>query len=294
MKNKIDALLYELLISEKIIDQKVLDKIVKKHAKESADTWVQELVADHGVDGSKVMELFSKELGLEYVSLKNIIIDEKILKKVPIKVASHYQFIPLSLEDATLRIAVYYPKDIKVQDEIRFQLGYDVDQVLANKDEVIELLRTSYGFGAQAIEEMFIKGDASVLADRLAGATKVEDLEKTGEDATVSNLVNQIILDAHKKRATDIHIEPYRGNVRFRYRIDGKLYDAKVSDQIKHFIAPILSRIKIMSNLDIVEHRLPQDGQAVVKTQYETVDLRVSFIPSIYGESVLILLIQQQ
>ncbi|GAG34649.1 unnamed protein product, partial [marine sediment metagenome] len=117
---------------------------------------------------------------------------------------------------------------------------------------------------------------------------KVEDIEKLAGDASVIKLVNQIILEAYRKRATDIHIEPYRGMIKLRYRIDGVLYNAPVPAEMKYFFFPILSRIKIMSNLNIVEHRLPQDGRAIVKIQDETIDLRVSFIPTPYGESIVI------
>ncbi|MDD4203267.1 MAG: ATPase, T2SS/T4P/T4SS family [Candidatus Omnitrophica bacterium] len=294
MNNKIDSILYDMLISEKIVEQNLLDRTVADHPKYTGQEWIQYLVKEHGVDENKVMELLAHKIGITYGSLKNKKIEEKVLEKVSIKIASYYQFMPLSIKENILSVGVYYPMDIKVQDEIRFQLGYDIDQHLTTKDEIIELLRTNYGFGAQTIEEMFLKGESKHLTERFSEQKSVEDLDIIDKDPTVANLVNQIILDAHKKRATDIHIEPYRGRVRFRYRIDGKLYDAKVSDQIKHFISPILSRIKIMSNLDIVEHRLPQDGQAVVKTKFDTIDLRVSFIPSLYGESVVVRLLPQK
>ena len=291
MQAKVNDQLYQLLIDKKFVEKKVLDTIIKDHPLADGSVWIDELLKDKLIDYQKVLDELAKKLGIQFRSLASEVIDEAVIKKVPVKVASHYKFVPLSVDQNLLTIGVYYPLDIKMQDEIRFQLGYDIEQILATKDDILELLRSNYGFGASTIEEMFIKGGGKKV---IAKTEKIEDIDKAAHEATVSDLVNQIILDAYKKRATDIHIEPYRGEVRFRYRIDGILYDAKLSTEIKHFIAPILSRIKIMSNLDIVEHRLPQDGQSVVQTKYQRVDLRVSFIPALHGESVVIRILPQK
>jgi len=123
---------------------------------------------------------------------------------------------------------------------------------------------------------------------------KLDDIEKLAEDASIIQLVNQLILEAFRKRATDIHIEPFRDRVVMRYRIDGILYDANVPIDIKNFLQPIISRIKIMSNLNIVERRLPQDGRAVVKVADHVLDLRISTIPTPFGESVVIRILPTQ
>ena len=122
----------------------------------------------------------------------------------------------------------------------------------------------------------------------------MEDIEKQATDASVIKLVNQIILEAWRKRATDIHIEPYRQGLSLRYRIDGLLYDANVPGEIKNFLNAIISRIKIMSNLNIVERRLPQDGRAIVRVQDQVLDLRISTIPTPFGESLVIRILPTQ
>src|SRR3989338_3755126 len=116
----------------------------------------------------------------------------------------------------------------------------------------------------------------------------VQDIERLAETPSVVQLVNQIILEAYKKRASDIHLEPFRGKIRLRYRIDGELHEQPVPAELKKFYISILSRIKIMANLNIVERRLPQDGKARVKTQDQTLDLRISSIPTPHGESMVI------
>jgi len=286
VSRKINNILFNLLIDKKLVQKTVLEELISQIPSANGSVWISELSTSGLIQEGQVLKLLADSLGMVYRSIKNDPIDEGVLKKIPIKVASYYQFIPLYLENNKLTIGVYYPMDIKKLDEIRFQLGYGILQVIANKDEVLGLLRENYGLGAQTIEKMFLDGTAEKVAFRDREA--VEDIEKDQEDATIANLVNQIILDAYKKRATDIHIEPFRSGVKFRYRIDGVLYDAHVSSHVKQVILAILSRIKIMSNLDIVEKRLPQDGQAVVKIGDQQLDLRVSFIPASHGESVVI------
>ena len=289
MSKKIDMILYKMLLDQKIVEKEVLDGVVKKSGSSSGAAWIAELSADGVINETAVLELLANRLGLQFRELGEGDVDESLFREIHVKIASHYQFLPVRLDHNILTVAVYYPLDINAEDEIRFQVGRDINQIVAVKKNVIELLQKYYGLGAETIEKMFLK-DApdSAAEDSAASREELLDIQKSQEDATVSNLVNEIIFDAYKKRATDIHIEPYRGQVRFRYRIDGILYDANVSVSVRHYVAPILSRIKIMSNLDIVEHRMPQDGQAVVKVGDQRLDLRVSFIPTPFGESVVI------
>ncbi|MCK4423315.1 MAG: type II/IV secretion system protein, partial [Candidatus Omnitrophica bacterium] len=152
---------------------------------------------------------------------------------------------------------------------------------------ILEILKLRYGLAADTIQEIMAKTPRGGEAETAEG--KVENIEILGdEEASVIKLVNQIILDAYKARATDIHIEPYRGRIKIRYRVDGVLYNAPVPEDMVHFYNSMLSRIKIMSNLDIVERRLPQDGRAVVRVGNQKVDLRISSMPTPYGESLVI------
>ncbi|TBR17928.1 hypothetical protein EPO66_01835, partial [bacterium] len=169
------------------------------------------------------------------------------------------------------------------------QLGLEIEMVLAVSAEIFDGLKKYYGMAAEMMEKISVgvsKDEA--VSHRQDEQAKVEDIEKLAGDASVIQLVNQIILEGWRKRATDIHVEPYRNGVNLRYRIDGILYDANVGPEIKNFLNAIISRIKIMSNLNIVERRLPQDGRAVVKVQNQILDLRISTIPTPFGESVVI------
>jgi type II secretory ATPase GspE/PulE/Tfp pilus assembly ATPase PilB-like protein len=173
---------------------------------------------------------------LAVVDLKTAVPDKVAIAKVPTKIAAYYKIVPVAFKDRVLTVAVSYPLDVKIQDEIRTQLGYDIVLALAPEAEVAEAFKKYYGLGAETLEGISAQAPgsgerASSLADL---QEKIEDIEKLATDASVIKLVNQIILEAYRRRATDIHIEPYRGGVALRYRVDGILYDAVVPAEIKN------------------------------------------------------------
>ncbi|MDD5454526.1 MAG: ATPase, T2SS/T4P/T4SS family [Candidatus Ratteibacteria bacterium] len=288
MINKTDSALCQALLNKGSISKQLLDSIIKE-AENSKQEIKSLLVYKSIASEEDILKILSEELNLEVVSLGKTSIDKMLIDKIPVKISSYYKFIPFKIENKTLTIAVSYPLSVKAQDEIRTYLGYEVKQVLACENEIIEALKSMYGLGAVTVHQILQKSpkDKSAVLDEVY-EEKVEDIEKLSDEPSVIKLVNQIILDAFNKRATDIHIEPYRDKLRLRYRIDGVLYESKVPPQLKNFLKPIFSRIKIMSNLDIVERRLPQDGRAIVKVQNQTLDLRISTLPTPYGESLVI------
>ena len=284
--NKVDSILFNVLIEKKLVAKELLDPLIKE-AEESNQSLSSILARNDIISKEKILDLLSEQLKIPSINLKKASIDKSIIGKVPIKFASYYKFLPMKIKDNVLTIAVSYPLDVKTQDEIRTYLGYGVEMVLSTEDDVAEMLKLHYGLASETVQKMFLETPKEQIATRDVHE-KIEDIEKLEDDASVIKLVNQIILEAYKRRATDIHIEPYRGKVKFRYRVDGILYDVKMLPQIKHFLMPLLSRVKIMANMNIVERRLPQDGRAVIKIQNQTLDLRISTIPTPYGESMVI------
>ncbi len=239
----------------------------------------------HGiVTDREIVEILAKELKLEMVDLKNIEVPQSVIERVPVKFASFYEFMPLAIEGNSLKLAIASPLDVRVGDDIRVNLNLEPKEVLATKSDIIEALKKYYGLASDTIDRILTKEPKHKQQTQVW----VEDIEKKSEDPSVSKLVNQIILEAYQKRATDIHLEPYRDKFRLRYRIDGILVDANLPPEAKHFLLPILSRIKIMSNLSITEKRLPQDGSTIVRTQEQDLDLRVSTIPTPRGESMVV------
>jgi type II secretory ATPase GspE/PulE/Tfp pilus assembly ATPase PilB-like protein len=193
--------------------------------------------------------------------------------------------IEFNQDTNTLTIAAPYP--LKSLEDIKVFLECEVDVVFALKKEISDMIRKYYAVGSETVEGMIdMDSQDAITVDE--AVEDVQDIEKAAENASIIKLVNQIILDAHSKRATDIHLEPFRGKARVRYRIDGILQDANVSADMGRFFHTIVSRIKIMCNLNIVERRLPQDGRTVVRIGKEEFDLRASILPTSSGESIVI------
>jgi type II secretory ATPase GspE/PulE/Tfp pilus assembly ATPase PilB-like protein len=293
MLKKIDKILSEELLERGLISRKDLEPLLKEV--DASNNSLLQILASKGLLPERdILKILAEKLKIPYMNLKEINIEKSVLDKAPIKIALYYGFMPVEIKDRTLTIAVPYPLDIKMQDEIRTQLGYDIVTALSSQEDVQEALKKYYGLAADTLERIStaISGDSA--PQETLTQDVVEDIEKLAGDASVIKLVNQIILEGWKKRATDIHIEPYRGGVALRYRIDGLLYDANVGPEVKNFLNAIISRIKIMSNLNIVERRLPQDGRAIVRVQEQVLDLRISTIPTPFGESLVVRILPTQ
>jgi type IV pilus assembly protein PilB len=285
--NKQDKTLEDALVRNNLLTPAEIESCLSK-AKAKGHSLRKALIEQGMVSEKQIIIALSQSSGLKMLDLRNLAIDASIIQRVPVKLAWYYKIIPVSFDQDILTVASAFPINVKVLDEIKMHIGCEVQTVLSEEKEIHEAFKRYYGLGADTIDRILTK-EPSISDNKMADNGQwIEDLEKQTEDPTVSTLVNQIILEAYKKRATDIHIEPYRDKVRFRYRIDGVLVDANLPDNVKHFLSPILSRIKILANLSITEKRLPQDGSAVVKTNEQQLDLRVSTIPTPRGESMVI------
>ena len=289
MASHVDTFLSKALTERGYLSPETLDPVVMKAAQTTGG--LASLLVKRGLVSEEiVLEILSEHFKLPKIDLAKTEIDPSLVQRVPLKFAEYYRFVPVKLENRSLTIAVTSPLDLRLQDEVRTQLGFEIQMVLARQEDISEAIKRWYGLGAGTIEKMATEKRES-KAELAPEPEKVEEIGKLAEDASVIKLVNQILLDAHQKRATDIHIEPYRGKVKIRYRIDGVLYNTNVPSEIKKFILPIVSRIKIMANMNIIERRLPQDGRAIVKIGGETLDLRISSIPTPLGESIVIRLL---
>ncbi len=288
MFSKNDKIIGKILTEENLIEKPVLEEAAREIS-DSKENLIMALAKKEGASEERMLKAVAKRLGILYVDLKKISIEEEAIESVPLKSAAYYKIMPIKIKKGVLTVASSYPLDIKIQDDIRVNLGYKINLVLAKQSDILGMLEKYYGLGAGTVEGILAqKLEQKETKESKETGSELEDIEKLAGDASVIRLVNQIILDAYKKRATDIHIEPYRNRIKLRYRIDGVLYNTSVPPKMKNLFSAILSRIKIMSNLDIVERRLPQDGRIVVKIQNETLDLRVSFMPTPYGESVVL------
>ena len=236
-----------------------------------------------------IYNILSEQSGIEYVRLRDIRIDPAAIERIPAKFACHYELIPISIKDKRVTVAMSDPLDIHTIDDIRLLLKEDIKAVLASRREIVEAIKKYYGVGAETIEKMTPEAGSERIQS--VQAQETQDLIGSAEDASIIKFVNQILLEAYRDRATDVHIEPYESELSVRYRIDGILHETKVPPSIKNFQSAIISRIKIMANLDIAERRLPQDGRIKIRIGAEEVDLRVSILPTPFGESVVIRLL---
>ncbi len=287
LKTQADKTCYKLLTHSGLVNAEALEQLIKREG-DSREPLSKVVVAAGLLREEQLLELLARHAGTSVISLSTLQVDREVLAKVPVKFAWYYKLFPVKLQGRKLTIAVSRLLDVHTLDEVRFGLGFEVETLLAPEHEIEEMLKSHYGLGAETLEKMLAQSPAGESAPAVPHAEKVQDIEELAEKASVIQLANQILFEAYKKRASDVHIEPDKGKVRLRYRIDGILHDARVPPEMDRFLAAILSRLKIMANLNIVEKRLPQDGKARVKTQNETFDLRISSIPTPHGESMVI------
>ncbi|MFH0986385.1 MAG: ATPase, T2SS/T4P/T4SS family [Candidatus Omnitrophota bacterium] len=277
----------KILVEEKLITVEELHSALSEQQR-TKESLGEILVRSGFVTEKKMLRALAKQQGIHFVELMTITIAEKVLKAVPGKFVWHYKIMPVSLEGDLLTVALADPFDMLPIDDLETHLGFKVGKVLAVSEDIEAAIKKYYGVGAETIDRLLSEDVRSVQGTELPADEKVEDLEKLAESASVIKLVNQILQEAITKRATDIHFEHFRGELALRYRIDGLLYDASVSERIKYLHLAIVSRIKILAGLDIVERRLPQDGRAKVKVGALEYELRVSIIPTLYGENIVI------
>lgn len=235
------------------------------------------------------LEGLAQAMGIPFVRLADKAIESAVLERLSTKVVFQYNVIPVAAENGALRVATHDPFMPGLIDALRMASGVRVRLALSPSADIAKAATKFYGVGAETLERM-IQDDRIELApeDDLK-----KDLNDVDQEASVVKFVNQIIWEAYQDRATDIHLEPMETSLRIRYRIDGVLHQTPVPAHLKRFQASIISRIKVMSNMDIAEKRLPQDGRISLKIRGEDIDVRVSTMPTVYGESVSLRLLMR-
>lgn len=286
-------LLGELLVKKGLVTQQQIDEALKESSG-SGDMLGKILVSRGQIKEVDLLKVLAEQFNLPFVlRLKEVRISPEAVKAVPAKFVQHYGFIPVSLEGQVLTVAVYNPMDVWLAENIKMNLGFQVSRILTSRHEVESAIHKYYGAVAGTVDK--IMEDKASSGTKLTKDESVEDIEKNADEASVIKLVNQIISEAIKVRATDIHIEIYVNKVVLRYRIDGVLREMKMPQDAYYIEPAIVSRIKIMCHLDVVEHRIPQDGRAKVRLlDGQEVDLRVSILQGYFGENVVIRILPSQ
>ncbi len=282
----------EILLEKKLITPPALEHALLEQ-KKSGDLLGRVLIRLGYISESQLLEGLAEHLQLPIVHMKQLSIDDQAIKKVPVRFAWHYRCMPVRLKGKRVTLAMSDPLQVRPIDDLKVHYGLEADIVLSTDAEIGEAIQRYYGVGADTVGEILEAAPGNGHGTTPSETTEepVADLERMAADASIIRLVNQLLLEAFRARASDVHIEPYRDELRIRYRIDGILYNVPVPDEMRRFHQVIISRVKIMSGLDIVEKRLPQDGRIKVNVGNEELELRVSIMPSLYGENVVLRLL---
>lgn len=282
-----------ILLEDKAVTQEQLDDATEQCG--DNDRLDQVLVRLGYCSETTVLKGLGKLYQFDVVDLTdpNLQVDVDTIKKMPSKLVHRAKLIPLNRDNGSIRVATRDPFQIYAFDELRMITGLVVKPVLAKESEINEIIKKYFGVGGDTVSKLVDNNDdgVEVVSDVRESAG---DLAEMAQDASVVKLVNEILLEAINERSSDVHIEPYEDDLSIRYRTDGVLRNTNVPPQIRRLQAAIISRIKILSNLNIAERRLPQDGSFKIKVHGREIDLRVSIIPMIHGEGVVMRILDKQ
>ena len=285
-----DAYVLEVLKEEGLVTPGQIEETERRLPGQSSV--VDALVAEHAVSGEDILRVLASRFGMEMISLANLQIPPDALSAVPVEIARKYKVIPVSKHDNVITVALGDPLDVDTLDSLRYVLKCDVEGVVAAPVE-IKLALDRYYATESSVETMIdqlTEGTVDMVASGRLDMREESDV--TESDVPIIKLVSLIIFEAHRNRASDIHLEPLEKRFRVRYRIDGVLHE--VDSPPKRLQAAIISRVKIMANMKIAEKRVPQDGRIQVNVQGRELDLRVSTVPTSHGEGVVMRILDKQ
>ena len=243
-----------------------------------------------GIKEDELLISLAKIMNLNYQRLKELEVEPDILDIVPPKTIFQYNIIPIREEKNALICATSDPFTSGLIDGVQLATARRVRILLSPIDDITEAARKFYGVGAETLDQMMENNELDFDEENDLSKQDLSDLD---QEASVVKFVNQVIWEAYKDRSTDIHIEPLESDLRIRYRIDGVLRETPMPPYLKRFQSSVISRIKVMANMDIAEKRLPQDGRISIRIRGEEIDVRVSTMPTVYGESVSLRLLMR-
>ncbi|PGT88162.1 GspE/PulE family protein [Bacillus sp. AFS040349] len=223
----------------------------------------------------QLIEVLEFQLGIPHVSLYRFPFDQKLVKLVSKEMAKRNLLIPIKVEGDKLFVAMADPMDFYAIDDLRLATGFQIETAIASKDDILRAINKYYE----------IDDSMSDIMNQLTVQDEVQEEKITSDDSPVVRLVNQILQNAVQQKASDIHIDPQETKVLIRFRVDGVLKNERTFP--KHMQSVLVARLKIMANLDITEHRVPQDGRIKMHIEFHPIDLRVSTLPTIYGEKIV-------
>lgn len=274
----------ELFIEQNVLEPSQADDVLSE-AELNGKTIAQAMVDSGFVDERGFYQTIAEGLGTEFVDLTGVEIPENIVRLIPSGLARLHRALPIGLSGNTLRVVLVDPLDLRAAEDLRFGLGKDVDVVVAPSDQVEERIKQYYGTETASMEEILRQlgsaGEMLQLRETDSAAVEAE-----ANATPIIRFVDLILYQAIQDRASDIHFEPFENEFKIRYRVDGALYE--MSPPPRHLALPVISRVKVMANMNIAERRLPQDGRIQKNIAGRSVDLRASTLPTQFGESLVL------
>ena len=278
-------------ITQDTATKALLDKMIaaRQLAASDADLLLQQKSNTELKSEEDVLQWLAGEYGLDYTTLDDVNPDRQLLSLFPARLLLKEELLPLHRVNGVVQIATSRLFATQGLDALKTLTGLNLKPVLASSEAIQREMKKRLGVGADTIDTLDEEKGFEVVNENADDT----DLDNAAEDASIIRFVNQVLKDAIELRASDIHLEPFEDEFRIRYRIDGVLQDVSVPAQLKRFQPAIVSRIKILSHLNIAEKRLPQDGRIKIRVEDAEVDIRVSVIPMLHGEAVVMRLLRQ-
>ena len=281
--------LLELIKERNLLDDLQLEEVVQEHNRSGKA--IGEILSDFGlVDLETQLQIMAEHLGTEVVRLEEREFTPDVLSAIPPDAARLYRCMPLAVYDSTVQLALANPLDPTVIDQLGFVIRKEILLVVADPGEIDKAISKFYGESQSSVSDVLKElGADNEIAKEVAEASvtgAVDDLANLANETPIIRFVNLVLSQAVTDRASDIHFEPFEDEFKIRYRVDVALYE--MSPPPKHLALPVISRLKVMANLDISERRLPQDGRISISVNNRPIDLRVSTLPTQFGESVVL------
>ncbi|HJQ78481.1 MAG TPA: GspE/PulE family protein [Lacipirellulaceae bacterium] len=244
------------------------------------------------VSEEAALRALGDEVGIPFVDLEQQTIDLSLLRGFPLKLIHRHALFPIQRQNGTLTVATSDPFDLYPLDELSATTGLTIEPVLAQREQIARQIKAHLGVGSETIDDLLALQDEEDI--QLLDEIDVDgELSEEAQEASVVRLVNEILLEAIESRASDVHIESQASGLKIRYRIDGMLHPQPIPPEISRFQAAMISRLKIMARLNIAEKRLPQDGRIKLRVSGREIDVRVSVIPMLHGEGIVMRLLDK-
>ena len=278
-----NAIVYEIISSAELLDRVQLDELNDSHLQTGKS--LADAVIDSGVvERSAILGAVAAYLGCDYLADMPVTIDSHIASSVNAATAHMYAVVPYEVDETSVSLLAKDPFNSSIIDDLTFSLNKDIHIVVCNPDDIDSLVVSTYGEEDSSVDE--ILGDLGDSINEVEEELSESDLTEIANQTPIIRFVNLVLQQAIKDKASDIHFEPFEDEFRIRYRIDGALYE--MAPPPKRLAIPVISRVKVLSNMNISESRIPQDGRIKMTIAGRPVDLRVSTLPTQFGESVVL------